>query len=70
MSEFAAAAVVAAVAVFVAEFGDKSQLLILAFATRYPALPVIAGVVLAATVVTGISVLVVPPSGPCCRLDW
>jgi putative Ca2+/H+ antiporter (TMEM165/GDT1 family) len=58
MSEFAAAVFVAAVAVFVAEFGDKSQLLILAFATRYPALPVIVGLVLAATVITGISVLV------------
>ena len=58
MSEFAAAAVIAAVAVFVAEFGDKSQLLVLAFATRDPALPVIAGVVLAVSVITGISVLI------------
>ena len=58
MTEFAAAVVIAAVAVFVAEFGDKSQLLVLAFATRYPALPVIAGVVLAATIITGISVLI------------
>ena len=45
-------------AVFVAEFGDKSQLLILAFATRYPALPVIAGLVLGVAVITGLSVLV------------
>jgi putative Ca2+/H+ antiporter (TMEM165/GDT1 family) len=58
MSEFLAAAAIAAGAVFIAEFGDKSQLLILAFATRYPALPVIAGLVLAATVITGLSVLV------------
>jgi Ca2+/H+ antiporter, TMEM165/GDT1 family len=58
VTEFFAAIAIAAVAVFVAEFGDKSQLLILAFATRYPALPVIAGLLLAATVITGISVLV------------
>ena len=35
-------------AIFVAEFGDKSQLLVLAFATRYAARPVILGVILAA----------------------
>jgi putative Ca2+/H+ antiporter (TMEM165/GDT1 family) len=58
MTEFLAAVAIAAGAVFIAEFGDKSQLLILAFATRYPALPVIAGLVLAATVITGLSVLV------------
>jgi putative Ca2+/H+ antiporter (TMEM165/GDT1 family) len=58
MTEFLAAAAIAAGAVFIAEFGDKSQLLILAFATRYPALPVIAGLVLAATIITGLSVLV------------
>ena len=58
MPEFLTAAAIAAVAVFVAEFGDKSQLLILAFATRYPALPVIAGLVLAVIVITGLSVVV------------
>jgi putative Ca2+/H+ antiporter (TMEM165/GDT1 family) len=58
MTEFLAAVAIAAGAVFIAEFGDKSQLLILAFATRYPALPVIAGLVLAATIITGLSVLV------------
>ena len=58
MPEFLTAAAIAAVAVFVAEFGDKSQLLTLAFATRYPALPVIAGLVLGATVIIGLSVVV------------
>jgi putative Ca2+/H+ antiporter (TMEM165/GDT1 family) len=53
-----AAVAVAAVAVFVAEFGDKSQLLILAFATRYRALPVIAGLVLATAVLQAVSVAV------------
>ena len=52
------AAAIAAAAVFIAEFGDKSQLLILAFATRYPALPVIAGLVVAAAFIQGVSVLV------------
>ena len=58
MPEFLTASALAAAAVFIAEFGDKSQLLTLAFATRYPALPVIAGLVLGATVIVGLSVLV------------
>jgi putative Ca2+/H+ antiporter (TMEM165/GDT1 family) len=53
-----AAIAVSAVAVFVAEFGDKSQLLILAFATRFPALPVIAGLVLATALLQALSVAV------------
>ena len=56
MLEFFTAAAIAFGAIFVAEFGDKSQLLILAFATRYPARWVIAGLVLAAAVIQGISV--------------
>lgn len=56
--EFLLAAGVAFGAIFVAEFGDKSQLLVLAFATRYPAGPVVAGVVLAAAVIQGVSVAV------------
>ncbi len=56
--DFVAAVGVAFGAIFIAEFGDKSQLLILAFATRYPAGPVIAGVVLAAALIQGASVVV------------
>lgn len=56
--EFLAATALAFGAVFVAEFGDKSQLLILAFATRYPWRPVVVGLVLAATVIQGISVAI------------
>ena len=56
--EFLVAAGIAFGAIFVAEFGDKSQLLVLAFATRYPAGPVVAGVVLAAAVIQGLSVAV------------
>ena len=42
--------------IFVAELGDKSQLMALAFATRYPALPVLAGITLATAVVHALSV--------------
>lgn len=52
------AILISAAAIFIAEFGDKSQLLVLALATRYPALPVIAGIVVAAAVIQGLSVTV------------
>jgi putative Ca2+/H+ antiporter (TMEM165/GDT1 family) len=54
---------ISAAAIFVAEFGDKSQLLVLAFATRHAALPVIAGIVGAAAVIQGISVAVGAAAG-------
>ena len=53
---FAGAAGLAFGAIFVAEFGDKSQLLILAFAARYAARPIVIGVVLAAALIQGVSV--------------
>jgi Ca2+/H+ antiporter, TMEM165/GDT1 family len=58
MAEFLGATAIAFGAIFIAEFGDKSQLLILAFATRYPWRPIVAGVVIAAAVIQGLSVLV------------
>ena len=58
MLTFLGAAALAFGAIFIAEFGDKSQLLILAFATRYAARPVILGVVLAAAIIQGASVAV------------
>jgi putative Ca2+/H+ antiporter (TMEM165/GDT1 family) len=42
--------------VFVAELGDKSQLMALTFATRYPATPVLVGITLATAVVHAVSV--------------
>ncbi len=63
MLPFLGAAGLAFGAIFIAEFGDKSQLLILAFATRYPARPVVIGVVLAATIIQGISVAVGAAAG-------
>ena len=58
MLTFLGAAALAFGAIFVAEFGDKSQLLVLAFATRYAARPVILGVILAAALIQGVSVAV------------
>lgn len=58
MLPFLGAVGIAFGAILVAEFGDKSQLLVLAFATRYAARPVIIGLVVAAAVVQGISVAV------------
>jgi putative Ca2+/H+ antiporter (TMEM165/GDT1 family) len=58
MVEFLGAMAIALGAIFLAEFGDKSQLLVLAFATRYPWRPVVAGVVIAAAIVQGASVIV------------
>jgi putative Ca2+/H+ antiporter (TMEM165/GDT1 family) len=58
MLPFLGTVALAAGAIFVAEFGDKSQLLILAFATRYPWRPVVLGLVLAASVIQGISVVI------------
>ncbi|HYI66305.1 MAG TPA: TMEM165/GDT1 family protein [Candidatus Limnocylindrales bacterium] len=56
--DFLGAAALAFGAIFIAEFGDKSQLLILAFATRYAARPVILGVIVAAALIQGASVAV------------
>ena len=58
MLPFIGAAALAFGAIFLAEFGDKSQLLILAFATRYPWRPVVAGLVIAAAIIQGISVAI------------
>lgn len=44
--------------IFVAELGDKSQLMALAFATRYPALPVLIGITVATALVHAVSVAV------------
>lgn len=44
--------------VFLAELADKSQLMALAFATRYRALPLLVGVAVAAALVHGVSVVI------------
>ena len=45
-------------AIFVAELGDKSQLMALAFAARYRAIEVLIGITVATAVVHAVSVLV------------
>jgi putative Ca2+/H+ antiporter (TMEM165/GDT1 family) len=44
--------------IFVAELGDKSQLMALAFAARYKALPILIGISVATALVHGVSVAV------------
>ena len=44
--------------IFVAELGDKSQLMALAFATRYPVVPVLIGITAATALVHAVSVLI------------
>ncbi len=44
--------------IFVAELGDKSQLMALAFATRYRPLPILVGITVATALVHAVSVLV------------
>jgi putative Ca2+/H+ antiporter (TMEM165/GDT1 family)/protein-S-isoprenylcysteine O-methyltransferase Ste14 len=56
--------------VFVAELGDKSQLMVLTFATRYRALPVLIGITLAAAVVHGISVAIGYGLGAALPTGW
>ncbi|MET0628080.1 MAG: TMEM165/GDT1 family protein [Acidimicrobiia bacterium] len=43
--------------IFVAELGDKSQLMALTFATRYPAIPILIGITIATAIVHAMSVL-------------
>ncbi len=51
-----AAAVAAFISVFIAEFGDKTQLVSLSMATRYPPLQVLAGAMVALGLVLGLAV--------------
>ena len=56
--------------VFVAELGDKSQLMALTFAARYRALPVLVGITIATSVVHLISVTVGYGLGNALPTDW
>jgi len=56
MSEFLAALAISFGVIFVAELGDKSQLMALTFATRYKTWPVLAGITVATAVVHAVSV--------------
>ena len=52
------AVLLSAALVFVAELGDKSQLMALTFATRYRPLPILAGIALATALVHAVSVAI------------
>jgi putative Ca2+/H+ antiporter (TMEM165/GDT1 family) len=56
--------------IFVAELGDKSQLMALAFATRYRAVPVLIGITIATAVVHLISVLIGAGLGATLPTTW
>ncbi|MGH8967773.1 MAG: TMEM165/GDT1 family protein, partial [Actinomycetes bacterium] len=56
--------------VFVAELGDKSQLMALAFATRYRPLPVLIGITVATSVVHLVSVAVGYGLGAALPTGW
>ncbi|MHA6796261.1 TMEM165/GDT1 family protein [Pseudonocardia bannensis] len=56
--------------IFVAELGDKSQLMALTFATRYRALPVLAGITIATAVVHAVSVAVGYGLGAALPTGW
>ena len=56
--------------VFVAELGDKSQLMALTFATRYRALPVLVGITLATALVHAVSVAVGHGLGSALPTGW
>ena len=56
--------------IFVAELGDKSQLMALAFATRYRAVPVLIGITIATAVVHLVSVLIGAGLGATLPTTW
>lgn len=56
MSGFLVAVAVSFGAIFVAEMGDKSQLMALAFATRFRPLPILVGITIATAAVHAVSV--------------
>ena len=56
--------------IFVAELGDKSQLMALSFATRYRAVPVLIGITIATALVHLISVLIGAGLGATLPTTW
>lgn len=70
MSGLLASVLVSFGVVFVAELGDKSQLMTLTFATRYRTLPVLAGVAIAVAVLQAISVGIGYGLGEALPTDW
>ncbi|RZT84393.1 putative Ca2+/H+ antiporter (TMEM165/GDT1 family) [Pseudonocardia sediminis] len=70
MDGFLAAFFISFGVIFVAELGDKSQLMALTFATRYKALPVLIGITIATSVVHLVSVAVGYGLGAAIPTGW
>ncbi|WBB51403.1 TMEM165/GDT1 family protein [Verrucosispora sp. WMMA2044] len=70
MDGFLAALVISFGVIFVAELGDKSQLMALAFATRYRTLPVLIGITVATTLVHLASVAIGHGLGATLPTGW
>ncbi|MEU3270887.1 TMEM165/GDT1 family protein [Saccharomonospora sp. NPDC006951] len=68
--ELLAALGVSTGAIFIAEMGDKTQLVALSLATRYRALTVLAGITAATVAVHGVSVLIAEVLGLAIPTDW
>ncbi|GAA1092983.1 TMEM165/GDT1 family protein [Nocardiopsis metallicus] len=70
MSGFMIALVVSTAAIFIAEMGDKTQLVAMSLATRYRVLTVILGITVATAVVHLGSVLIAEVLGAAIPTDW
>ncbi|MER7009184.1 TMEM165/GDT1 family protein [Dactylosporangium sp. NPDC000555] len=70
MSEFLAALAISFGVIFVAELGDKSQLMALTFATRFRTVPVLVGITIATAVVHLVSVAVGHGLGATLPTGW
>ena len=70
MDGFLAATAISFGVIFVAELGDKSQLMALTFATRYRPWPVLAGITIATSVVHIVSVAVGYGLGAALPTGW
>ena len=70
MTGFLVATAVSFGVIFVAELGDKSQLMALTFATRFRALPVLIGITIATAIVHAVSVAVGYGLGAALPTGW
>ena len=70
MTGFLVATAVSFGVIFVAELGDKSQLMALTFATRFRALPVLIGITIATAIVHAVSVAVGYGLGSALPTGW
>lgn len=68
--EFLPALALSAGAIFVAEMGDKTQLMAMALATRYRVVTVLLGITLATLAVHGVSVVIAEVLGLALPVEW